>query len=172
MPRYTSPFCASPTNQNNLSPFINMRKKYGYIKLMVILPLKSIEKISADAKDTYFTNKGYKELQVNFVGVKSMCDCCLTSFQSCSTLHRHIKSGYNTLGKIAVAETGLDSSSSRPVLCSTAKLYSPGSGLTFRGWSYATTPITFDLAILLAISDSNTLVYLDTGCGVSLVDKT
>lgn len=101
-----------------------------------------------------------------------MCDCCSTSFQSCSAFHRHIKSGYNTLGKIAIAKTGLDSPFPRLVFYSTAKLYFPSSGLTFRGWSYAATPITFDLAILLAIGNPNTLVCLDTGCGVSLVDKT
>ena len=69
-------------------------------------------------------------------------------------------------------ETGPSPSSARPILKSTATLTAPGSGLAFRGWSYATTLITFDSAILLAVGYPNTLVYLDIGCGVSLVDKT
>ena len=56
-------------------------------------------------------------------------------------------------------------------LRSAVKLSAPGSGLAFRSWSYATTLITFDPAILPAISNPNLLVCLDTGCGVSLVDK-
>ena len=101
-----------------------------------------------------------------------MCDRCLASFQSRSALHRHIKSRCNALEKITVAETGSDPTSPRPVLCSAAKLSAPGSGLAFRGWSHATTSITFDPALLPAISDPDTSVCLDTGCGVSLVDKT
>ena len=100
-----------------------------------------------------------------------MCDCCSTSFQSRSALHRHIKSGCNVFERRVVEETGSDPPSPRPVLCSTAKLSAPGSGLAFRDWSYATTSITFDPAILPAISDPDTLVCLDTGCGVRLVDK-
>ena len=101
-----------------------------------------------------------------------MYDRCSTSFQSCSALYRHIKSGCNALGRSAVAKASSEPPSPRPVFCSAAKLSAPGSGLTFRAWSYATTSITFDPAILPAISNPDTLVCLDTGCGVSLVDKT
>lgn len=55
-----------------------------------------------------------------------------------------------------MAKTGLDLPSSRPVLCSAANLSALGSGLTFRGWSYAMTIITFDPAILPAISNPDT----------------
>lgn len=71
-----------------------------------------------------------------------------------------------------MAETDLDLPSVRPVLCFTAKLSAPSSGLAFRDWSYGTTLITFDWAILPDIGNPNTLVCLDTGCGISLVDKT
>ena len=100
-----------------------------------------------------------------------MCNRYSTSFQSRFTLHRHIKSGCNTLGRRPVEETGSDPPSSRPVLRFVAKLSVPDSGLAFKGWSYVTTLITFDPAILTAISDPDTSVCLDTGCGVSLVDK-
>ena len=101
-----------------------------------------------------------------------MCDRYSASFQSCSALYRHIKSGCNALERIAVVKTGSDPPFSRPILCSAAKLSAPSSGLAFRGWSYATSLITFDPALLPAVSDPDTSVCLDTGCGVSLVDKT
>ena len=101
-----------------------------------------------------------------------MCDRCSASFQSRSTLHRYIESGCNALEGIAIAETGSDPPSPRPILCSAAKLSTSGSGLAFRSWSYAMTSITFDPALLPAISDPNISVCLDIDCGVSLVNKT
>ena len=100
-----------------------------------------------------------------------MCDCYSTSFQSRFAFYWHIKSGCNILVRRAMEETSSDLPSSRAILCSTAKLSTPGSGFTFRGWSYATTSITFDPAILPVISNPDTSVCLDTGFGVSLVDK-
>ena len=82
---------------------------------------------------TYYTNEPYDELQVNFVGIESMCDRCSNSFQSCSALHRQIKLGCNAFVRRAVEETSSDIPSSRPILCSAAKLSAPGSGLAFRG---------------------------------------
>ena len=120
---------------------------------------------------TYYTNEHYDELQVNFVEMKSMYDRCFTSFQSHSALHWHIKSGCNAFVRRAVEETSSDPPSSRPILRFAAKLSASGSGLAFRGWSYATTSITIDPAILPAISNPDTLVCLDTGSGVSLVNK-
>ncbi len=135
-------------------------------------PAPEINGEDLDAENFYFTNKGYNELQVNFVGIESMYNRYSASFQSCSALYRHIKLGCNALERIAVPEMSSYPSSLRPILCSAAKLSAPGSGLAFRGWSYATTSITFDLALLPAISDPDTSVCLDTGCRVSLVDKT
>lgn len=103
--------------------------------------------------------------------IESICDCCSTFFQSHSALYRYIKSRYNALGKITIAEMGSNLSFVKPVFCSTAKLSASGLGLTFRDWSYTTTLITFDLAILPSIGNSHTFVYLNIGCGVSLVDN-
>lgn len=68
---------------------------------------------------------------------------------------------------------GIDSSPfpARLILKSTAKLSASGSDLTFRDWNYVTTSITFDLIALLSLIDSNGLVCLDTGCGVTLMDR-
>lgn len=45
------------------------------------------------AESFYLTNEGYEELQVNSVGMESMCNCCSTLFQSYFALHQHIESG-------------------------------------------------------------------------------
>lgn len=108
---------------------------------------------------------------MNFIGIKSICDHCSTFFQSCSALYRHIKSGCNALGRSSLAETSLEPLSPRLIFCSAAKLSASGSSLAFTGYSYATILITFDFAILPAIINLNTLVCLDTGCKVNLVDK-
>lgn len=67
--------------------------------------------------------------------------------------------------------TGSSPSSTRPILKSTAKLSAPGSGLALRGWSYVTTFITFDPTALPSLTDLNGSVCLDTGYGVTLVDR-
>ena len=121
--------------------------------------------------ETYYTNESYDEFRVNFVEIESMYDRCSISFQSRSALHRYINLGCDALVRRAVEETSSDPPSSRPILRSAAKLSALGSGLAFRGWSYATTLITFDPEILRAISDPDTSVCLDKGYGVSLVDK-
>lgn len=149
---------------------------YQYIKEKGIYeidnnPASEIDEEDLNAKNFYFTNKGYKELQVNFVRIESMYNRCSTSFQSCSTLHKYIKSRCNLLERLAVAETSLEPLSPRPVLHFAAKLSALGSGLKLRDWNYAITSITFDPAIWPAISDPNTSVCLNTSCEVSLVDK-
>lgn len=100
-----------------------------------------------------------------------MCDCYSTFFQSHFALYRYIKSRCNALGKITIAEMGSNPSFIKPVFCSAAKLSVSGSGLTFKDWGYITTLITFDPAILPSIGNSHTLICLNTGCGVSLVDN-
>lgn len=37
-------------------------------------PTPEIKKNKLDINNFYFTNKGYEELQVNFVRIKSICD--------------------------------------------------------------------------------------------------
>ena len=174
-PRYSGNFCqAVPYQPYQLGPpqCAYQRAKEKGIYEIDNDPAPEIDEEDLDAENSYFANKGYDKLQVNFVAIESMYDHCSASFQSRSALHRHIKSGWNALKKIVVAETGSDLPFPRPILCSAAKLSAPGSGLAFRDWSYTTTLITFDPALLPAVSNPDTSVCLDTGCGVSLVDKT
>ncbi len=129
------------------------------------------EELEEDLPDgeTYYTDEPYDELQVNFVGIESICDRCTSAFPSRSALHKHIRNG--CIPVEAVAETGPSPSSARPILKSTAKLSAPGSGLAFSGWNYVTTSITFDPAALPSPADPDGSVCLDTGCGVTLVDR-
>lgn len=54
---------------------------------------------------------------------------------------------------------------------SIAKLSALGSGLAFKGWNNVITSITFDLAALTSLTDSDSLIYLDIGCGLPLMDR-
>ena len=121
--------------------------------------------------ETYYTNKPYDKLQVNFVGIKSICDQCTAAFSFQSTLDKHIRTGCIPLQE-SIAEIGSDFSSARPNLKCIAKLSVPGSGLPLRDWSYVTTSITLDLTASPSLIDTNSAVCLDTGCGVTLVDRT
>ena len=168
-------FCQAIPHQSYQSELPQRAYQYTNEKVVYKIdddPAPEINKENLDMENFYFTNKGNEKLQINFVGIKSMCDCCSASFQSCSTLHRYIKSRCIALEKVAIAETDLNSPSARPILCSMAKLSASGSDLLFRGWNYTTTLITFNPMILPAISDHDTSVCLNTDCGVTLVDKT
>ncbi len=46
-----------------------------------------------------------------------------------------------------------------------------GSGLAFRGWTYATAAVTFVPQVFPLESDPSTTACLDIGCGVTLIDK-
>lgn len=133
---------------------------------------KVLEELEEDLPDskTYYTNKPYNKLQVNFVRIELVYDPCISAFPSQSALHKHIRNGF-ILFQEAIVETGLSPSFARPILKSIAKLSTPGSGLAFRGWNYVTTSITFDLAVLLSFTDFDGSVCLDTSCGITLVDR-
>ena len=122
----------------------------------------------ADGEDVTYSDEGFDEVVVNFVGIKTSCLKCHSSFPSKSKLHKHIKVG-------CVGET-LPSSSTQPsssihVIASMAVHQSFGSGLAFRGWTYATTAITLDPHHLPQDTNPKSTACLDTGCGVTLVDK-
>ncbi len=130
------------------------------------------EKLEKDLPEskTYYTDEPYDELQVNFVGIESVCNRYTSAFPSRSALHKHIRNGCILFQEV-VAEMGPSPSSARPILKSTARLSAPGSGLAFRDWNYITTSITFDPAALSSLTDPDSSVCLDTGCGVTLVDR-
>ena len=58
-----------------------------------------------------------------------------------------------------------------PIIASKAVYHSFGSGLAFKGWTYATATITLTPEYLLPDSNPELIPCLDTRCGVTLVDK-
>lgn len=103
--------------------------------------------------------------------IECIYDCCTTSFHSGFVLQNHIKARYNTFIRITLVKTDSEPSFTWLIFCFKTRLSIPSSSFAFREWNYATTSITFDLAILLAVSNLNSLVCLDTKFGVTLVDK-
>lgn len=57
---------------------------------------------------TYYINKLYDKLQVNFVGIDSIYDQYITAFLSWSTLHKHLKAGCIPLQKLIVEKRKRD----------------------------------------------------------------
>lgn len=119
---------------------------------------------------TYYTNEPYDKLNVNFMGIESICDRCTPAFSFRSAPYKYIKTGCVPLRE-NIAEKGLGPSSTRPILKSIVKFFAPGSGLIFRGESSLTTFITFNPTALLFLTDPNGWVCLNIRCGVTLVDK-
>ena len=58
-----------------------------------------------------------------------------------------------------------------PVIKSTGSTEVVGSGYAFRGWNYATAIVCFTLDGIPLHKDATSLCYLDTGCGVTFVDR-
>ena len=116
-----------------------------------------------------YLDEGFDEVAVNFVGIKTSCTRCYATFPSRSKLHSHLKNGcLETSSPFFPAQAP----SPIPVIASKAVHRFFGSGLAFRGWTYAITLITLTLEYLPPDSDPDSTACLDTGCGVTLVDKT
>lgn len=122
----------------------------------------------ADGEDFTYSDEGFDEVVVNFVGIETSCSKCHSSFPSKSKLHKHIKAG---CVREALPSSSTQLSSSIPVIASMAIHQSFSSGLAFRGWTYATTAITLDPHCLLHNSDPESTACLDTEYGVTLVNK-
>ena len=105
---------------------------------------------------------------VNFFGIETSCSKCHLSFPLRSKLHKHIKAGYV---KEALPSSSTQLSSSIPVVASMAVHQSFGLGLAFRGWTYTTTVITLNPHRLPQDADPESIAHLNTGCGVTAIDK-
>ncbi len=121
-----------------------------------------------EADKVFYSNEGFDEVTVNFVGIETSCIKCRTTFPSRSKLHNHLKSDC-----LETSSPSLPAQTPSPisVIASKGMYQSFGSGLAFRGWTYATALITLTPEYLLPDSDSDSTACLDTGCGVTLVNK-
>lgn len=60
--------------------------------------IPEIEEDDANRGNAYYINKGFDEILVNFVKIKSSYNCYGTFFQSQLTLHKHFKKSYKIQG--------------------------------------------------------------------------
>ena len=109
-------------------------------------------------------------MDANFVRIESSCGKCGSPFLSKSQLHKHLKKGCTGL-----VQTPLPTSPAPalpiPIIESKAVIPDMGSGLAFRGWTYATAAVTFVPQVLPLESDPSATACFDTGCSITLVNK-
>lgn len=121
-----------------------------------------------EERNVTYSDKGFDKVLVNFVGIETTYLKCRSSFPSKSKLYKHLKAG---CVEEASPLSSAQPSSSIPIVMSKAIHQSLGSGLGFRGWTYATASITLTLEHLPPSSDPDFTACLDTGCGVTFVDR-
>ena len=123
-----------------------------------------------EGEEVQYSDEGFDEVDVNFIGIESSCGKCGAPFSSKSLLHKHLKDGCNS----PLQPSALDAprpTSPIPIITSKSVVPAMGSGLAFRGWTYATAAVTLVPWVLSLEADPSSTACLDTGCGVTLVDK-
>ena len=122
-----------------------------------------------EADEISYSDEGFDKVAVNFVRIETSCTRCHATFPSRSKLHSHLKSNC-----LETSSPSLPAQAPSPisVIASKAVHRSFGSGLAFRGWTYATTLITLTSEHLPPDSNPDSTACLDTGYGVTLIDKT
>lgn len=118
--------------------------------------------------DVSYLNKGFDKILLNFVGIKTICLKCCSSFLLKPKLHKYVKAGY--VEKVSFSSSA-QPSLSIPIIMSKAIHQFLGSSFAFRSWTYATTSITLTPEHLPLNSNLDSTVCYDTGCGVTLVNQ-
>ncbi len=115
-----------------------------------------------------YADKGFEEVAVNFVGIETSCTKCRATFPSKSKLHYHLK---GVCQEVTSPFRPPELASAIPIIPSKTVHQSFSSGLAFRGWTYATATVTLAPDHLPPDSNLKSTACLDTGYGVTLVDK-
>ena len=121
-----------------------------------------------EGEDVTYSDKGFEEVAVNFVGIETLCSKCHATFPSKSKFHHHLRSNYR---EVTSPSLPAEATSPIPIIASKAVHQFFSSGLAFRGWTYATAIITLTPRHLPPDFNPKSTACLDTGCGVTLVDK-
>ena len=121
-----------------------------------------------EADKVSYSDEDFDKVAVNFVGIETSCTRCHATFSSRLKLHSHLKSGC-----LETSLPCLPAQAPLPILVIASKAVhrSFGSGLAFRGWTYATTLITLNPEHLPPDSNPDSTACLDIGYGITLVDK-
>lgn len=122
----------------------------------------------ANEEDVTYLDKRFDEVIVNFVRIEISYSKCHSSFFSKSKLYKHIKA--RCIGEVLPSFFILPFSSIF-IIAPIAIYQFFSSGLAFKDWTYATTTIILDSHYLLQDSDLESIACLDTGYGVTLVNK-
>ncbi len=121
-------------------------------------------------KEVDYSDKGFEEVIANFVRIETVCSKCSSFFSSKLQLHKYLKAGCVKAVQ-PIPRPPTQPTLPIPIVESKAVIRLLGLGLAFQGWTYATTsimqvPHLFSLGLDLAAT-----ACLDTGCGVTLIDK-
>ena len=123
-----------------------------------------------DNNDQYYASNYDGEAFVNFHGIESVCSIYHQSFLFRSLLHKHLKAACLP-GNLSHSQARTSLPTSLPIQISKSTLDSIGSDLTFRSGIYATASVTFSSHAVLLQSDLVASCCLDTGCGMTLVNR-
>ena len=113
----------------------------------------------------YTEENYYDESQfAGFVGIEANCNNCSEWFPSKTRLHKHLRAGCKPTSEPSIVSEST-SNTCLPVIESTAPSTDLGSGFAFRGWNFA------EVNVKISPNADTTAVCLDTGCGVTLIDR-
>ena len=126
--------------------------------------------LNHEGEEVEYSDEEFDKVDANFVGLESLCGKCGAPFSSKSWLHKHLKGGYISSLQPLISGA-LAPNSPIPIITSKSVVPAMGSGLAFRGWTYATPVVTFLPQVLPLESYPSATACLNTGCGVTLVDK-
>lgn len=137
-----------------------------------------------NGNDVYFggdQDSMYDQQFAGFVGIETFCRNCDESFPSKSKLHKHLRTGctiknsstgeksslaaQELLANLKEPESHSTSVGTPRVVESMASASEQGSGFGFRSWNYAMAKVR------LTETGADDNVCLDTGCGVTLIDR-
>lgn len=119
-------------------------------------------------KDVTYLNKDFNKVIINFVEIEITYLKCQLSFLLKSKLHKYVKA--NCIEE-ALSFSFAQLFSSIPIVLLKAIYQFLGSGLIFKGWTYATTSITLTPEYLLLGSNPNFTTCLDIGCEVTFINQ-
>ena len=123
-----------------------------------------------EGEEVQYSDERFDKVDANFVGVETSCGKCGAPFSSKSRLHKHLKGG--CISSLQPSISGAPAPNSPiPIITSKSVVPAMGSGLAFRGWTYATAAVTLLPQVLPLESDPSATACLNTGCGVTLVNK-
>ena len=126
--------------------------------------------LEQENKEIQYSDEGFDEVDANFVGIESSCGKCGALFSSKSLLHKHLKNGCISSLQPTLPEAPAPVSPI-PIIASKSVVPAMGSGLAFQRWTYATAAVTLIPRVLPLEADPSATACLDTGCGMTFVNK-